>query len=66
MQNSIGSAAAAIKRLLRLDDRIIQALMPNGDTDRQHYVGGYLSNDGKSEAQRAYDEDTDGWTVIGD
>lgn len=64
MQRRTESVIAAIKRMLRLDERIIQALMPGGEHDRQHYIGGYLTDSGKSEAQEAYERDTDGWIVL--
>ena len=64
MPNHTGSVAAVIKRILRISDRTVEALMPGGETDRQHYIGGYLTASGKSEAQEEYEQDTEGWEVI--
>lgn len=64
MHNPTKSVAAAIKRLLRVDDRTASALMPNGETNPIHYVGGYDMSGGKSESQQEYERDTDGWIVL--
>jgi hypothetical protein len=63
-QNSTGSVAAAIKRILRISDRTVEALMPGGENDRQHYIGGYLNASGKSEIQEEYERDTEGWIIV--
>lgn len=64
MINPIKSVAATIKRLLQVDDKVINALMPHGDSSPQHYIGGYDMLDGKSEVEAMYERDTDGWIVL--
>jgi hypothetical protein len=63
-QSNTGSVAAAIKRILRISDRTVEALMPGGENDRQHYIGGYLVRSDKSEVQEEYERDTEGWTIV--
>ena len=60
----IGSVTAAIKRILRIGDSAVAVLMPGGENDRQHYIGGYTTASDKSEAQEEYERDTQGWEVI--
>lgn len=64
MHNPIKSVAAVIKRVLRVDDKTASALMPNGDQNPHHYVGGYDIRSETSEAQDEYERDTAGWQVV--
>jgi hypothetical protein len=59
------SAAAVIRRLLRLSDKVVAALMPHGEDSPQHHVGGYLTDSGKSETDEMLDRDNQGWDIIG-
>jgi len=66
MQHNSASVIALIRRLLKIDVKAASGLMPFGQDSPLHYVGGYTFDDGKSDAQDAYERDTDGWIVIGD
>lgn len=64
MQPNTPMVIALIKRLFRLDQKMASALMPFGHESPLHYVGGYITDSGKSEAQEEYERDTDGWTIL--
>lgn len=64
--NNTESVIARIKKLLRLDDKQVDVLMPHGEhTQQGHFVGGYIASEGKSWKQQILDEEAkEGWRRV--